>query len=299
MDTRQIEYFLAVAEELNFTTAAARVFAAQSTVSAGIKALEADLDASLFDRSTRRVTLSAAGEAFLPEARAVLAAEAHARDAVRESSAVLRGHVRVGTLTGLGLVDLPGLCGDFHARHPAVDVQLRASPTGSSGLAEDLRNGRLDIALIGLPASELGGLTCRELARLPFVVLLPHDHRLAGEESPLALDELAGEAFVDTLSGFGNRMEVDRRFRALGATRHVTVEVSDLTVVPDYVGAGLGVAVVPRVLHPREERVVERRPDPEIEWSLYVATAAGRPLSRAVQAFLDLLAEREPQPGAF
>jgi DNA-binding transcriptional LysR family regulator len=135
MDSRQLEYFVAVAEELSFTRAAQRLFTVQSTVSAAIRALEADLKVSLFDRSTRRVTLSAAGQALLPEAKAALEALDRARAAVEEASTGLRGSVRIGTLARLGLVDLAALIGAFHQRYPLVDVQVTTSSSGSSGLA--------------------------------------------------------------------------------------------------------------------------------------------------------------------
>ena len=102
MDLKQLEYFVAVAEELNFTRAAERLYAVQSTVSSGIRSLETELKATLFDRSTRQVSLSAAGRAFLPEARAALAALERARESVQEVSGGLRGSVRIGWGRGQG-----------------------------------------------------------------------------------------------------------------------------------------------------------------------------------------------------
>src|SRR5213593_3249929 len=120
METRQLEYFVAVAEELSFTRAAQRLYTVQSTVSAAVRALETDLKTTLFDRSTRRVTLSAAGLALLPEAKAAL----------EEASTGLRGSVRIGTLARLSLVNLAELLGSFHQKYPLVEVQVATSPTG-------------------------------------------------------------------------------------------------------------------------------------------------------------------------
>lgn len=291
MDSRQLEYFVAVAEELSFTRAAQRLFTVQSTVSAAIRALETDLKTTLFDRSTRRVTLSTAGQALLPEAKAALEALDRARAAVEEASAGLRGNIRIGTLARLSTIDLAELLGSFHRKYPLVEVQVATSPTGSTGLADDVRRGRLDVALIGLPKPELGGLDVRDVATVPFVALLPSEHRLA-PRTAVRLEQLAGEAFVDMPAGFGNRKMVDRAFEANGTPRRIQIEVPELTTIPDYVRVGLGVAVVPD-LELAAKPGVAKVPleDTGLTWTLSVVTAAGRRPSRAVTALLDLIGE--------
>jgi DNA-binding transcriptional LysR family regulator len=289
VDSRQLEYFVAVAEELSFTRAAQRLFTVQSTVSAAVRALETDLKTTLFDRSTRRVTLSAAGQALLPEAKAALEALDRARAVVEEASTGLRGTIRIGTLARLGLVNLAELLGAFHRMYPLVDVHVATSPTGSSGLADDVRHGRLDVALVGLSRPELHGLEIRDLATVPFVVLLPSAHPLA-DRPEIELGELAGERFVDMPRGFGNRTMVDRALEAVGIQRRIQIEVPELTTIPDYVRAGLGVAVVPE-LEPAIETGVRQLPiaGADLAWTLSVVTVSGRRPSRAVSALLDLM----------
>lgn len=275
---------------LSFTRAAQRLFTVQSTVSAAIRALETDLKTTLFDRSTRRVTLSDAGQALLPEAKAALEALDRARAAVEEASTGLRGNVRIGTMTRVGLVDLASLLGAFYERYPLVEVQVTTSPTGSSGLADDVRHGRLDVALVGLSRTDMAGLEPRELATVPFVVLVPSSHRLAGA-GEVRLTELAGERFVDMLRGFGNRTSVDRAFDLEGLPRRVQVEVPDLTTVPEYVRAGLGVAVVPELDDEETPGVTRLRlADSDLAWTLSAITLSGKRPSRAVTALLDLMA---------
>jgi DNA-binding transcriptional LysR family regulator len=291
MDSRQLEYFVAVAEELSFTRAARRLFTVQSTVSAAVRALETDLKTTLFDRSTRRVELSPAGQALLPEAKAALEALDRARAVVEEASTGLRGRIRIGTMSRLGLLDLADLLGAFYQRYPLVDVHVTTSPTGSSGLAEDVRHGRLDLALVGLNRSDLPGLETRELAAVPFVVLVPSNHRLA-PSAGIKLKDLAGERFVDMLPGFGNRTTVDRAFDDAGLRRRVQVEVPDLSTVPGYVRAGLGLAVVPELDQDDLAGVKRLRiTDAELVWTLSAITTSGRRPSRAVTALLDLMAD--------
>jgi DNA-binding transcriptional LysR family regulator len=194
-------------------------------------------------------------------------------------------------MTRLGLLDLADLLGAFYQRYPLVDVHVTTSPTGSSGLAEDVRHGRLDLALVGLKGSDLPGLETHELAAVPFVVLVPSNHRLA-PSAGIKLKDLAGERFVDMLPGFGNRTTVDRAFDDAGLRRRVQVEVPDLSTVPGYVRAGLGVAVVPELDQDDLAGVARLRiTDAELVWTLSAITTRGRRPSRAVTALLDLMAD--------
>ena len=113
MELRQLEHFVAVAEEQHFTRAAARVHVVQSSLSASIKALERELGEPLFVRDNRRVTLTQAGRALLPSARAALAAVDEGRDAVAGLRGVLRGQLHVGAIQTLGVVDLAALLATF------------------------------------------------------------------------------------------------------------------------------------------------------------------------------------------
>nr|WP_272956628.1 LysR substrate-binding domain-containing protein [Kribbella solani] len=213
-----------------------------------------------------------------------------ARAAVEEASSGLRGNVRIGTLARLSLVDLADLLGAFHRKYPLVEVQVATSPTGSSGLADDLRHGRLDVALLGLARPELSGLDVRDIATVPFVALVPAAHRLAGRGG-VRLEDLADERFVDMPPGFGNRKQVDRAFDAIGRPRRIQVEIPELITVPEYVRAGLGVAVLPDVQLDAEPGVAKLRiTGTELVWTLSVVTAERRP-SRAVTALLDLIGD--------
>ncbi|MFG2357299.1 LysR family transcriptional regulator [Streptomyces sp. NPDC048521] len=122
VELRQLEHFIAVAEELGFTRAARRLHVVQSGVSAAIRSLERDLGGALFERTSQQVRLTGAGAALLPEARATLHAAQAAQDAVRAAQDTLRGTVNVGAMASVEVVDLPALLGQLHARHPAIDV---------------------------------------------------------------------------------------------------------------------------------------------------------------------------------
>lgn len=289
METRQFEYFVAVAEELSFTRAAARTFTVQSTVSAAIRALEADLGATLFDRSTKHVALTAAGESLLPRARATIEAIDAARSSIAESAAGIRGRLRVGMFASLDLYDLPGMFGDFRARYPLVDLQLTAGPSGSTGFTDDVDRGRLDAAFMGLPREDLPEVDWLVLATTDLVAVLPSGHALA-EGKSLALDKIVGEHFVDTPPGFGNRVVLERSLAAAGLSRTVSTTVSDLGDVPRYVAAGLGIAIIPRALVVDAPGTVIVPLANRIEWTLSLISR--RNPSPATSALLSLMRER-------
>jgi DNA-binding transcriptional LysR family regulator len=261
----------------------------QSGVSAAIKTLERDLRAPLLDRTSKRVTLTDAGEALLPKARAALDAVRAARDAVGEVHGGLRGSLRIGTLTSVGLIDIPALLGDFHRSHPAVTLQLTVSPSGSAGLVDGLTDGRLDLAIVSLPGRAPGGVHLRQLHWERLDLVVPGDHRLAGRDR-ITIADLAGEQFVDFPIGYGNRSVVDRAFAAAEVTRQVSTEVIDIGTGARFVAAGLGVAILPRFAVPEGLGVVLRTVrDADLRWPLGVATSAVRAPSAATRALLALI----------
>ncbi|MCT9930196.1 LysR family transcriptional regulator [Planotetraspora sp. A-T 1434] len=287
MELRHLEYFVAVAEELNFTRASRRLHVVQSGVSAAIRSLERELGVTLFDRTSQRVALSDAGAALLPEARATLDAARAAREAVQVADGGLRGTISIGTMTSAGIVDLPGMLGRFHADHPGVTIRLRVAPSGSSGLAQALAVGELDVAFLSLPGPRPAGLTVRELASVPVVLVVRADHPLAGERDvPLA--RLAEEEFIDFPPGYGNRTVVDRAFAMAGLERRVTLEVTDLASASGFVRHGLGVAFLPDFIAPQDPGLaVLWTSDATLTWSLCVATSSTRRPSAAVRALLE------------
>ena len=125
MELRQLEHFVAVAEESHFTRAAELLQISQSGLSASIRALETELGTPLFVRSTRRVELTEAGRVLLAESHRTLASVAAAHDAVAAVRGVLRGTLSVGGEQCLGVVDVPAQLARFRSRHPGVEVRLR------------------------------------------------------------------------------------------------------------------------------------------------------------------------------
>lgn len=215
MELRQLEYFVAVAEEANFTRAAERVHVAQPAVSAQIRHLERELGQQLFDRSRRAVRLTAAGEAVLPHARAALAATAAVRIAVEELGELVRGAVVVGTVTAHDF-DMAGLLAEFHAAHPLVDITLTTDE--SDALLDGLHSGRLDAAIVSVGAELPAGLTAEVVTDQRIVAAVAGDHPWRRRRT-VALRDLAEHPVIALPAGAGIRHQFDRACRAAGWPR--------------------------------------------------------------------------------
>ncbi|GAA4963772.1 LysR family transcriptional regulator [Kineococcus glutinatus] len=292
MELRHLEYFAAVAQERSFTRAAARLNTVQSNVSAAVRSLERELGAALLERTSRTVSLTDAGAALLPRAHAVLDAARDARDAVSQVRGGLRGTLRVGTLTSVGLVDLPELLGRFHRQHPGVRLQVSVAPSGSGGLVEALRERRLDVALVSVPGPAPAGIRLTRLAESVIDLVVPDGHRLADREE-VHIGDLADLEFIDFPVGYGNRTVADRAFAAASVARRVGIEITDIATGADFVRHGLGIALLPRFViaeRPGTRRLTVTGAD--LTWPLSLAVPTNRPLGAAARALRDLIAQR-------
>ncbi|WP_371602345.1 LysR family transcriptional regulator [Streptomyces sp. NBC_01220] len=242
MELRQLEHFVAVAQEQHFTRAAERVAVSQSGLSASVRALEQELRTPLFSRTTRSVRLTEAGRALLVEAERTLAGARAAKDAVDAVRGLLRGTLSVGVEQCVAGLNLPRLLAAFHREHPHMEIRLRQE--GTTNLVDGVAGGRLDIAFAATvsPVDWRGELV--PLAREPMVLLCAPGHRLASADRA-GWDELAGEAFIDFHPDFGPRRAADEAFAAARVRRTVALEVNDVHTLLELVREGLGIAVVP------------------------------------------------------
>ncbi|MEV7216772.1 LysR substrate-binding domain-containing protein [Kitasatospora cineracea] len=243
MELRQLEYFVAVAEERNFTRAAERVHISQSGVSAQVRQLERELGAELFDRSARAVTLTVAGKAALGHARQALAAARAVEQAVGEVTGLVRGSLRLGMVAGCTLTPLFDGLAAFHRAHPGVELALLEDD--SEHLTEAVRTGALDLALIGRPAPAPDGLDTHVVLGEPLVAAVPPGHPLLDVPAP-ALADLLAHPLICMPRGTGLRAVLDRDCAARGLTPHIALEAGAAAAIADLAARGLGVAVLSR-----------------------------------------------------
>ena len=241
MELRQLEYLVAVAEEANFTRAAERVHISQSGVSAQIRQLEADLGATLIDRSGRHATLTAAGSAALVHARAALLSVDAMRQAVDEINGLIRGRLTVGMVTACTVAPLFDVLAAFHNAHPGIEITLIED--SSDRLVERVRSGDVQLALIGAadaPPSEFESLT---LVSEQLVAAVPFDHPLA-KRHRISLAEISAHPIVSMPKGTGVRTVFDQACTRKGIHPDIALQASAPGAVADLAARDLGIAIL-------------------------------------------------------
>ena len=244
MELRQLAYFVAVAEERNFTRAAQRIPIAQPAISQQIRRLEAELGERLFLRDRRGIRLTPAGEALLPHARTTLQAAEGGREAVAALGGMLTGRLTVGLVHPLPDRRFPRLLGAFHRTYPRIELTLLEDQTDA--LLAALAAGELHAALIGLgrydrPPPDLEALV---VAREPLVVAVHPTHPLAGR-GQVALRALREEPIVTLTRASKLRSTLETACQAAGFAPRIAAETSDLGVMVELAAEQLGVAVLP------------------------------------------------------
>jgi DNA-binding transcriptional LysR family regulator len=252
MELRQLEYFVTVAREANFTRAAAKLHVTQPGVSAQIRLLERELGHQLLDRSGRAVRLTQVGAAVLPFARAALGAVDGARLTADEFAGRVRGKVAIGMVTNCPAADLTELLAAFHKAHPAVEITL--AEANSDQLLAALQDGRLDVALVGLATPPPPGIATAVITDQALVAAVAHGHALAGKAS-ITLAALQRHPLVSLPVGTGLRASLDNGCAEAGLRPQIAFEASDPAVLARLAARGLGVAILPEL---------SARADPEL-----------------------------------
>ncbi|MDV8077156.1 LysR family transcriptional regulator [Rhodococcus sp. IEGM 1370] len=241
MELRQLEYFVAVAEEANFTRAAARVHISQSGVSAQIRALERELGAELIDRSGGTATLTTAGQAALTHARATLAAADSVRQSVDDVAGLLRGSVRIGMVTACTVPQLFDALARFRSTYPGVELALQEG--NSDRLVSDVRSGELDLALVGVAARAPDGLESMVIIEERICAAVAPNHPLASLERA-TLAQVNHYPIVSLPVGTGVRAVFDRDCAGAGLSPSITLQASAPDAVADLAARGVGVAIL-------------------------------------------------------
>lgn len=258
MELRQLRYFVAVAEELSFTRAAARVGIAQPPLSQQIKALEQELGVALFLRSKRHVALTAAGSTFLAHARRTLLSAEEARSVARSMGQGVHGAISVGAIYTAAYTIVPQCLRAFRAAFPLVRVTLR-----EMGIAEQhraLHDGSIDVGLLRPPLLD-ATLDYVTLLREPLVAVLPARHALARQKR-VSLAALAAEPFVSLPALVRDSVGavVAEMFARGGLRPEIVQEVAEMHTLICLVASGLGVSVVPASVADMRMRDIAYRP---------------------------------------
>jgi DNA-binding transcriptional LysR family regulator len=246
VDLRQLRYFVAVAEELNFTRAAKRLHMAQPPLSTQIRLLEEDLGAVLFVRDKRHVHLTQAGHELLGRARAILAAAEDAKRTTRNASAGLTGRVAMGyTASAMFTERLPAALRRFTSARPAIELVLQEMT--SMAQLDALRARSLDIGILRKPdIAPPAGLVIEPWYVAPLVAAVPRDHPLAAR-TVLRVTDLDDEPLLTYPrdAGIGLYWPVLDMLARGGAKARIVREAREPSVMIGLVSAGIGIAIVP------------------------------------------------------
>jgi DNA-binding transcriptional LysR family regulator len=245
MELRQLEYFVAVVEEANFTRAAERVHISQSGVSAQIRQLERELGVELIDRSGRSATLTNAGTAALDHARAALASVSALRQAADDVNGLIRGQLVVGMVVACTVTPLFDALAAFHRAHPGVEIALVED--NSDRLVDRVRTGTMDVALIGSAATTPPGLNALTIISERLVAAVPAGHPLA-ERSGVTLDGISAYPLVCLPEGTGVRTVFDQACATRNVTPQIALQASAPAAVADLAARGLGIAILSQTI---------------------------------------------------
>jgi DNA-binding transcriptional LysR family regulator len=293
VELRRLRYFVAVAEELNFRRAAERLHLAQPALSQQIRKLELELGVELLNRTRRDVSLTGPGIVLLDEARRLLQdAEAAARAAVDASTGTV-GKLRVGHLADAVPAVLPRAIARFATRHPGVEVRPQTLPARRA--IEDVRAGRLDVAVVGLPASSQG-LRVTTLGTEGTVAALASRHPLSGRAS-IPLSELSKASLVllprMTNPAFYDGVLAACRDAAIAPALIETAEPKvELALLMVASGAGIGLMPASAAEHYSIPGVVFRPLEPPAPTMELALVSRVEPPSTTVAAFIRLATTR-------
>lgn len=299
MELRQLRYLVALADEQSFTRAAEREHIAQPALSQQIQKLEQELGLPLVERTTRRVSITDAGNLLVARARRVLTELESARQELDRVRGIQTGHVAVGAMNTMGPVDITLVLARFHELHPQVELTVREN--NSDALAEMLRVDTLDLAFLSVTERvESHGLALQQILLEELAVVLPEHHPLAGREE-IRMVELAREEFISYREGARLRELLAGAAHEVGFTPKIFLESNESRRIRRLVGRGLGVAILPRShaigVGTNDPITVARLIEPSLTRDITLAWRSGRKLPPAVAEFLHLAREEFPPEG--
>ena len=289
MELRQLIYTEAVARHRHFTRAAEELHVAQSALSHQVRRLERELGTQLFERTSRRVVPTEAGEAVAARARRVIAELDGVRDELDELEGVVRGRIEIGALLPAGEVDVPALLARFSVAYPGIEVGLREGT--ASDMHAYVNDDEVDVAFAivhhGLP----DGIASFEIGEEEIVAAYPPG--TAPAKDSVGAGDLAGRPLATPRGGSTIKQAADDFFAAAGETFRVSLESGDPYLIRWLVSEGFGAAIIPSSLTRRVGPPVETRPlRPPIVLPVCLIWREARHRSAAAGAFVDFVREQ-------
>jgi DNA-binding transcriptional LysR family regulator len=244
MELHQLRYFVAVADEGNFSRAAAKVRVAQPSLSQQIRKLEAEIGQPLFDRLPRSVVITEAGRCLLEYARQILASIGEARRCVDELKGKIAGDVAVGAIPTIAPYVLPELVVTFQKHYP--DVTLHIVEDVTAGITRRIEAGELDVALAST-CQQSPALRVELLGKEPLLALVPEGHPLA-KQTVITFDDLKSQRFLLLHEMHCLSQQVHHLLESRRLHPEVALAGSQLSTIANMVAAEIGVSIVPQMM---------------------------------------------------
>ena len=244
MELHQLRYFVAVADEGNFSRAAAKVRVAQPSLSQQIRKLEAEMGQPLFDRLPRSVVLTEAGRCLLDYARQILASIGDARRCVDELKGKIAGDVAVGAIPTIAPYVLPQLVVTFQKHYP--DVTLHIVEDVTAGITQRIESGELDVALAST-CKQSPTLRRDHLGNEPLLALVPEGHPLA-KQTVVSFEDLKSQRFLLLHEMHCLSQQVHHLLESRRLLPEVALAGSQLSTIANMVAAGIGLSIVPQMM---------------------------------------------------
>jgi len=289
MELRQLVYAEAVARHRHFTRAAAELHVAQSALSHQIRRLEAELGTELFERTSRRVIPTAAGEAVALRARRVISETDAIRGELDQLRGLVRGRITIGALLPAGELEVTTVLASFNQAFPGIEVSLREGTAGE--MLELLEADRMDVSFSMITGDLPDGIDGLRLSDEEIVAAFPPG--TAPRKRVLSARDLAGIPLATPRSGSAIKTVVDSFFAAAGERSQLTLESGDPYLIRCLVSDGFGAAILPASITRRQGPPVETRPlRPALRLPVYLIWRRDRHRSPAAAAFIEFVRSR-------
>ncbi|MCC0637733.1 MULTISPECIES: LysR family transcriptional regulator [unclassified Clostridioides] len=246
MNTKQLEYFISVAENLSFTKTAEKFYISQTAVTQQIKALEEKINVTLFTRSKRHVELTPAGKVFLSEARTIIK---NINDAIEKTQQFAHGSfgtLSIGILIGYEKNKFQQYLKEFSNTYPNISMEICTNEI--TELLNLVKNNFMDLAFVINPENQpLKDFEYKTVERYSLVALLPHGHPLCNEDS-IDLIELQHEKFIfvkETGDEYGQKSMIQNRYREAGFVPNVVQRSNDFNTIESLVASNMGISILP------------------------------------------------------
>ena len=286
MDLRELEYFVVICEEKNFTAAAERLYISQPAISKTLSKLEEELDLRLINRNQKPVSITAEGEVLLKLARNIITQFQSTQNIMEEYKKLKRGSFTIAVPPMTGAYFFPPLFAGFKKKYPALD--MRIIDGGSLASLEMVKKEEIHTGLIIFPPKDMAGVSSIPVTQQELVVCLPADHPLAGSAC-LSLQQLENEPVVLYNEGFALRSIILNAYAEAGMTPKIEISTNQFLTIKALVAKGAGISFLPAIAVNDTDAIVTVPLEPQLHVTIGLVWNPNGFLPPACKAFINFV----------